>query len=114
MGSIEGNTDGGGLNRRQFLGLGAGAGGGMLRGACGGSSKPPGAGGQASDDLFGTGAEYTGPNVSLAFWNGFTGGDGPFMRKLVDQFNGEQQNIKVSMNVLQWGDFYPKVTAPLQ
>jgi multiple sugar transport system substrate-binding protein len=31
------------------------------------------------------------------------------MRKLVDQFNGEHQNIKVSMNVLQWADFYPKV-----
>ena len=108
------STNGGGLNRRQFLGLGVGAGAGMLLAACGGSSTPPGTGGQASDDLFGTGAEYSGPNVSLAFWNGFTGGDGPFMRKLVDQFNSEHQNIKVSMNVLQWADFYPKVPTAVQ
>ena len=49
------STNGGGLNRRQFLGVGAGAAAGMLLAACGGSSTPPGAGGQASDDLFGTG-----------------------------------------------------------
>ena len=115
MGSIEGNPNDGGLNRRQFLGLGAGAAAGMLLAACGGSSTPPGAGGgQTSDDLFGSGAEYSGPNVSLAFWNGFTGGDGPFMRKMVDQFNSEHQNIKVSMNVLQWADFYPKVPTAVQ
>jgi multiple sugar transport system substrate-binding protein len=97
------------LSRRQFLGLGAGAGASMLLAACGGgTSAPPGAGG-GGGGAFGSGTEYTGPNVSLAFWNGFTGGDGPFMRQLVEQFNGEHQNIKVSMNVLQWEDFYPKV-----
>jgi multiple sugar transport system substrate-binding protein len=104
------NTNQGPLNRRQFLGLGAGAGASMLLAACGGgTSTPPGAGGGGGGGQFGEGKEYTGPNVSLAFWNGFTGGDGPFMRKLVEQFNGEHQNIKVSMNVLQWADFYPKV-----
>jgi multiple sugar transport system substrate-binding protein len=99
------------LSRRQFLGLGAGAGASMLLAACGGgTSAPPGAGGGGGGGgQFGEGKEYTGPNVSLAFWNGFTGGDGPFMRDLVKQFNGEHQNIKVSMNVLQWADFYPKV-----
>jgi multiple sugar transport system substrate-binding protein len=108
------STNGGGLNRRQFLGTG------RRRGAAGAAGRlrrqqqAAGAGGQASDDLFGSGAEYTGPNVSLAFWNGFTGGDGPFMRKMVDQFNGEHQNIKVSMNVLQWADFYPKVPTAVQ
>jgi multiple sugar transport system substrate-binding protein len=99
------------LSRRQFLGLGAGAGASMLLAACGGgTSAPPGAGGGGGGGgQFGEGTEYTGPNVSLAFWNGFTGGDGPFMRKLVDQFNGEHNNIKVSMTVQQWEDFYPKV-----
>jgi multiple sugar transport system substrate-binding protein len=105
------STNQGPLSRRQFLGLGAGAGAGMLLAACGGgTSTPPGAGGGGGGGgQFGEGKDYTGPNVSLAFWNGFTGGDGPFMRKLVDQFNGEHPNIKVSMNVLQWADFYPKV-----
>src|SRR5829696_6300696 len=74
------------LSRRSFLGLGAGVGASMLLAACGGgSSTPPGAGG------------------------GGGGGGGPFMRKLVEQFTSEHQNIKVSMNVLQWADFYPKV-----
>src|SRR4029450_6956731 len=86
----------------------------MLLAACGGSKTPPGTGGQASDDLFGTGAEYTGPNVSLAFWNGFTGGHGPFMRKRADQFNGGQHNIKDRMKVLQWADFFPKVPTAVQ
>ena len=36
------------------------------------------------------------------------------MRQLVDQFNAEHQNIKVSMNVLQWADFYPKVPTAVQ
>jgi multiple sugar transport system substrate-binding protein len=100
----------GGLSRRQFLGIGAGAGAGLLLAACGGgTSTPPGAGGGGGGGQFGSGKEYTGPNVSLAFWNGFTGGDGPFMRKLVEQFNGEHPNIKVSMTVLQWADFYAKV-----
>ena len=104
-------SNSGGLSRRQFLGLGAGAGAGMVLAACGGGTDtPPGAGGGgAGGGQFGSGKEYTGPNVSLAFWNGFTGDDGPFMRQLVDQFNSEHPNIKVSMNVLQWEDYYPKV-----
>jgi multiple sugar transport system substrate-binding protein len=111
----DGRTSDGALTRRQFLGLGAGAGAGLLLAACGGGSKtPPGAGGGGGGGQFGSGKDYTGPSVSLAFWNGFTGGDGPFMRKLVDQFNGEHENIKVSMNVLQWGDFYPKVPTAVQ
>lgn len=105
------NSNQGPLSRRQFLGIGAGAGASMLLAACGGgtSTPPGGGGGGGGGGQFGEGSEYTGPNVSLAFWNGFTGGDGPFMRQLVEQFNSEHQNIKVSMNVLQWEDFYPKV-----
>ncbi|KGN41209.1 ABC transporter substrate-binding protein [Knoellia aerolata] len=45
----------------------------------------------------------------MAFWNGFTGGDGPFMKQMVDAFNKENPNVTVAMNTLQWGDFYPKV-----
>ena len=33
------------------------------------------------------------------------------MNKLVDQFNSEHPNIKVSMNTIQWADFYQKVPA---
>lgn len=54
---------------------------------------------------------YDGPDVSLQFWNGFTGGDGPFMRELVTQFNDEHDKIEVSMEVQEWGDFYETVPA---
>jgi len=36
-------------------------------------------------------------NLELAYWNPFTGPDGPFMQKLVDQFNAANPNIKVTM-----------------
>lgn len=93
------------LSRRRLLGIaGAAAGAGLVT-ACGGSSGP------SSTPNTGkayTGA-YSGPKVSLAFWNGFTGGDGPYMRKLVQQFNAEHPNIKVSMTTMQWADYYKKV-----
>lgn len=38
--------------------------------------------------------------VSLTYWNPFTGPDGPYMGRLVDQFNQSQANIKVTMNTL--------------
>ncbi|GAA4605094.1 multiple sugar transport system substrate-binding protein [Actinoplanes octamycinicus] len=98
------------LNRRNLLGLGLGAGSAALLAACGDSGpsdKVTGGGQNAAPAA----TDYTGPNVSLAFWNGFTGGDGPFMKKLVDQFNTEHPNIKVTMNVYQWADYYQKVPA---
>lgn len=97
------------LSRRNFLGVAAAAGAGTVLAGCGGGTSGPAGGGEAKKGEFGTGDKYTGPNVTLAFWNGFTGGDGPFMRKLVEQFNQEHKNINVKMNVLQWGDFYSKL-----
>ncbi len=55
--------------------------------------------------------EYTGPKVELSYWNGFTGGDGPFMQKMVEKFNGEHDNIKVVSNTMQWVDFYQRLPA---
>jgi multiple sugar transport system substrate-binding protein len=101
------------LNRRNFLGLSAAAGAASLAAACGGgTSGPPGTQEQGSGaDFTGT---YDGPNVNLAFWNGFTGGDGPSMKKLVDQFNTEHPNIKVTMTTIRWQDYYQKVPAAVQ
>jgi len=93
------------LSRRGLLGLGAAVGVGAAVSACGGgSSGTPGAAGGAK---IAEGA-YEGPKVELAFWNGFTGGDGPFMKKMVEQFNSEHDNIVVKMNTLEWSDFYSK------
>ncbi|HKH48440.1 MAG TPA: ABC transporter substrate-binding protein, partial [Thermoanaerobaculia bacterium] len=52
--------------------------------------------------------------MELAFWNGFTGGDGPFMRELVEQFSAEHDNINVSMNTIEWVDYYQKVPAAVR
>ncbi|WBQ05441.1 ABC transporter substrate-binding protein [Kribbella sp. CA-293567] len=95
------------INRRLMLGgLGALGAAGVLAGCGSGSAGTPGAGPANGD---GGAKGYDGPAVELDFWNGFTGGDGPFMRKLVDSFNAENPNIKVKMTVMQWADYYTKL-----
>src|ERR687893_3127875 len=86
------------LTRQQFLLLGVGAGAGLALAGCGGGgpeNNPAVQGGGGG----GGGKTYDGPPVDLAFWNGFTGGDGPYMRQLVERFNSEHGNINVQMNV---------------
>ena len=96
-----------GLTRRDFLVAGGGATAGLILASCG--SGPKGNPAVSGSTSGGTGAKYEGPNVSLAFWNGFTGGDGPFMKDLVTQFNSETDNIEVKMSVQEWADYYVKV-----
>jgi multiple sugar transport system substrate-binding protein len=96
------------FSRREFLVTSAGAGLFLLAGCGGGPESNPAVSGQGSGNG-GGGDEYTGPNVELEFWNGFTGGDGPLMRELVDRFSSEHDNIQVKMNVMQWADYYQRV-----
>jgi multiple sugar transport system substrate-binding protein len=63
---------------------------------------------------FGTGTGYDGPPVTLDFWNGFTGGDGPQMLALVDAFQARRRNVKVRMVTARWEDFYTKLPAAVQ
>jgi multiple sugar transport system substrate-binding protein len=77
------------FSRRRFLALGGGVAAGAVLTACGGGkSADEAAGGTESGSKF-TG-KYTGPAVTLAYWNGFTGGDGPFMDELVKRFQTER------------------------
>jgi multiple sugar transport system substrate-binding protein len=94
------------LTRRRALGLGLGA---LVLTGCGGGGGPRQAAQQPATTAAPT--TYTGPAVSLSFWNGFTGGDGPFMKRLIEQFNAAHPTIKVTMNVYQWTDYYAKVPA---
>jgi multiple sugar transport system substrate-binding protein len=97
-----------GLSRRRFLGLAGVAGLGIGLTACGaGSAGAPGSNQAPSGQ--GGAAGYDGPPVTLNFWNGFTGGDGPIMKQLVQKFTQEHQNIKVTMNTMQWADYYAKL-----
>lgn len=93
------------LSRKAFLRVSLGVGAMLLIPGCGGSQDGPAAG----QDGSGGGKGYDGPNVDLAFWNGFTGGDGPIMRKLVQQFNSEHDNINVKMNAIVWAEYYQKL-----
>src|SRR5215207_253697 len=96
------------LSRRSFLATSLGAAATVGLAACGqGSGGVPGQ--QQSAPGGGGASGYSGPAVTLAFWNGFTGGDGPIMKQLVNQFNSEHDNIKVTMNTLQWADYYAKL-----
>jgi multiple sugar transport system substrate-binding protein len=55
--------------------------------------------------------EYDGPEVELSYWNGFTGGDGPFMEQMVDEFMAEHDNIKIKSNTVQWAEYYQRLPA---
>ena len=57
------------------------------------------------------GSGDAGPPVTIQYWNGFTGGDGPYMRDMVDEFNETHQNITVESNTLGWTDFYQRIVA---
>jgi len=54
---------------------------------------------------------YTGPPITIEYWNGFTGGDGPYMRRMVDEFNATHDKITVESNTLGWTDFYQRIVA---
>ena len=78
--------------------------------ACGGGQ---GAGPQQADTGEFTDT-YDGPAVTLSYWNGFTGGDGPFMEDLVKKFMEENENITIESNTIQWADFYQRLPAAVQ
>ncbi|MCT1458018.1 ABC transporter substrate-binding protein [Aestuariimicrobium sp. p3-SID1156] len=101
-----------GFSRRGVLGAGISVGALGVLSACGGGKGAGSATTKATGD--GGKSGYNGPDVSLLFWNGFTGGDGAFMKKLVEQFNGEHKNIKVTMQVMQWSDYYTKLPNAVQ
>lgn len=98
------------LSRRSFLGLTGATGLAAALSACGGGTKL-GAGETApSPAATFSGGEYSGPKVTLDFWNGFTGGDGPHMRAMLDAFNKAYSGrIEVRNVTRQWADLYPAV-----
>jgi multiple sugar transport system substrate-binding protein len=47
--------------------------------------------------------------VTLDFWNGFTGPDGPALQQVVDDFNASQDRVTVKTNIMPWDTLYQKV-----
>jgi multiple sugar transport system substrate-binding protein len=97
------------LTRQEFLVLSAGAGAAFALTGCGGGGPENNPAVQQGGA--GSGKEYNGPKVSLSFWNGFTGGDGPFMRRMTEEFSAQEKNIDVTMNTVDWEVYYQKVPA---
>jgi len=100
------------MSRRGFLWLGAGAATAYLAG-CGGGEGLSG-GNENAEGVGGFTGEYTGPAVSLAYWNGFTGGDGPTMTKLVEDFMAANDTIEIKANTIEWADFYTQIGQAIQ
>ncbi|MEJ7707341.1 MAG: ABC transporter substrate-binding protein [Nocardioidaceae bacterium] len=98
------------FTRRSFLGLTALTTAALVTG-CGGGQ---GVGTTEGEGVGGFTGEYDGAALTLAYWNGFTGGDGPAMTALVDEFNSAEKNITVKPNTIEWADFYQRLPAAIQ
>lgn len=98
------------LNRRGFLLLGTGAATALVAG-CGGGQGVGGGTSTGGGDFTGS---YDGPSVTLDYWNGFTGGDGPTMQAMVKEFADAQENIDIKNNTVEWADFYQRLPAAAQ
>lgn len=100
------------FSRRNFLFLSAGTTVALVTG-CGGGQ---GVGSSAEEEGVGgfSGGDYAGAALTLAYWNGFTGGDGPAMQALVKDFQGAQDNITIKNNTVEWADFYQQLPAAVQ
>jgi multiple sugar transport system substrate-binding protein len=55
----------------------------------------------------------TAGHVTLTYWNGFTGPDGPTVTKLVKEFNQTHPNITINMSIMPWDVFYEKLLPAL-
>jgi len=55
-------------------------------------------------------ADYTGPKVTIDFWNGWTGGAAPkIVPALIEKFNAEHENIEVKNVAMEWADIAAKM-----
>lgn len=97
------------LSRRNMLSLGGGLAATAALAACGGGKTAGEAALGKPTTTFK--AVYDGPEVTLSYWNGFTGGDGPFMKQMVAQFMKDNPKIIVKSNTVQWAEYYQRLPA---
>lgn len=92
------------LTRRGLLGLAAA---GALSACTGGEPQPsPSTPGSPSPTPKPAATSYSGPAVTIAFWTGFTGGDGPTMQDLIARFRSEHPEITVDYRSAEWETLY--------
>ena len=97
------------LSRRTILSLGGGLAATAALAACGGGKSAGESALAKPASTFKAG--YTGPQITLSYWNGFTGGDGPFMKGMVAQFMKENPKITVKSNTVEWAQYYQRLPA---
>jgi len=97
------------LSRRTILGLGGGLAATAALAACGGGKSAGETAVSKPGATFTAG--YEGPAVTLSYWNGFTGGDGPFMKQMVAQFMKEHPKVTVRSNTVEWAQYYQRLPA---
>ena len=97
------------LSRRTILSLGGGLAATAALAACGGGKTAGEAAAPKPGATFKAG--YDGPEVTLSYWNGFTGGDGPFMKQMVAQFMKDNPKITVKSNTVEWAQYYQRLPA---
>ncbi len=102
------------FTRRGILGGGLGLSAAGLLSACGGGKSATGDSAATGAAASAAATAYDGPEVTLSFWNGFTGGDGAYMKKLVDKFTAEHPNVKITTQTMQWADYYAKLPTAVQ
>jgi len=51
--------------------------------------------------------------ITLTFWNGFTGPDGAVVEELVNQFNQENSDVQIDMEIIAWDSLYEKLLPAL-
>jgi multiple sugar transport system substrate-binding protein len=88
---------------------GAGASGAPASGAASGAVASSAPGSAAPGGSGALAVQPPATAVNLDFWNPFTGGDGPYLKKIVDQFNSETPNVKVKFSTQK--DLYPALHA---
>jgi multiple sugar transport system substrate-binding protein len=86
---------------------------GSILSGCGSSTAPASnttnAGTSTSATTSSAGAGNTGSVVKLNYWVPFSGGDGDFMKAMVEKFNQSQQGIQVTMLNTPSAEYYTKL-----
>jgi multiple sugar transport system substrate-binding protein len=96
------------IPRRTVLGATAGVAAAGFLTACGGGTKVGSGQNDSGKAPTFSGGEYKGPKVTLEYWNGFTGGDGPHMQAMLAGFNKKYEGrITVKNTTRRWEDLYP-------
>ncbi|MFC0673175.1 extracellular solute-binding protein [Brachybacterium hainanense] len=100
---------GAGIGRRALLAGAGAATTALTAAACSGGTSIGGSPDQPAGPKKAFSGTYDGPEVTITFWNGFTGGDGPYMKQLVAEFTEANPAITVKQSSLEWPDLYSKV-----